>query len=210
MKRFVNFFDSAFEVRQNGSETELVGVAVPYNKWSQLIYGYFRETFAPGAFAESLASDRDVICTRSHDWDKVLGSTVAETLKLEDTDKALKVRCTIPNTTYALDLAESIKRKDVRGMSFIFTTDEEKWNYEPKQPERTVLKAKLYEVCFTCNPAYPDSKAGLRTSDLSEDEVKQLIERNRPKVEKTLEQVVEQNYHLSTQEATLRLLGLRV
>lgn len=140
----------------------LYGRCCEYGQVSELIYGYFTEEIAPGAFDESLASGRDVYCSIDHDCDRLLGRQSAGTLKLIPDDKGIAVECLRGEYSYAADLVEAIRRKDLRGMSFIFDVLDCTNEMRDGRPHRIVQKADLYEVAFVFFPAYPETSAGLR------------------------------------------------
>jgi HK97 family phage prohead protease len=144
------------EVRSVDGVSKLVGVAVVYGSWSQVLYGSFRERFAPGSLTESLKSGRDILCTVNHIENNLLGRTSSRTLSVDDASDGLHVACSVPDVSYARDLIELINRGDVTGMSFIFDGLEDTWtNGSDCVPERTVTKADLYEVSIVIDPAYP-------------------------------------------------------
>lgn len=176
-KRFLAFNPSTVEIREGTDKepTQLTGLAVPYNSWSQPIYGYFREQFKPGAFRSVLEAKQDVICCYNHDWDKLLGRTAADTLFLSDGDEGLRANCSLDNTTHALDTLKMVRRGDIRGMSFVFESVNEEWGKTDGMPTRTITEAKLYEVSFVVNPAYQATSAGAR-STATPDECKSWME----------------------------------
>ena len=114
----------------------------------------------------------DVIAAINHDFGKVLGRNQAGTLELSVTDRGVEYRVRdLPNTTYANDLLESVRRGDIRGSSFVFTMD---WNegYEIEERENGDLQAtpkkinKVYEMGPVTNPAYPETTAENRSEAL--------------------------------------------
>lgn len=177
MKRSLclGFDSTTFELRTEDGSQFLTGLAIPYEQWSQPIYGWFKEKFARSAFAEYLATKPDIYCCVEHDMNKILGRSISDTLTLTEKDDGMYIRCAIPNTTYALDLVENVKNKNIRGMSFIFDPIDEDWGKEDGKEFRYIKKAKLYETCFTANPAYQQTTAGLRSNIHSEAELRELI-----------------------------------
>jgi len=157
------------ELREAGGAPVLTGVAVRYGDWSELLYGVFRERFLPGAFREHLATSPDVIATVNHAPAMLLARTAAGTLALAEDDTGVSVELTPPDTSYARDLIVSVKRGDIRGMSFMFDTDmgdvtAERWyTGDDGVRRRDVSKARLYEVSFVSTPAYPTTEAALRS-----------------------------------------------
>lgn len=154
----------ACEIRADGEGKTLFGRAVEYNTISEMIYGYFTEEIAPGAFDESLASGRDIFCSIDHDMDRLLGRTSAGTLKLLPDETGIGVEVPIPDYSYARDLVTGIARKDIPGMSFIFDVLDQKDEVRDGKPHRTVTKADIFEVSFVHFPAYPATSAGIRTA----------------------------------------------
>lgn len=126
------------------------------------IGGYWREKIAPGAFAKSL-KERDVVALHSHDRGRVVGRTGAGTLKLTEDDTGLAFENDLPDTSDGRDLAVSIERKDIPGMSFGFITRKQEWDETIDPPLRTIIEAELIEITYTAFPAYPDTSVGLRS-----------------------------------------------
>ena len=98
------------------------GYALRFNTLSNDLGG-FVETISPEALKEADLSD--VRCYFDHDTSKVLGRTTSETLELNVDDEGLYFRCQLPNTTYAKDVYESIRRGDINQCSFGFILDED-------------------------------------------------------------------------------------
>lgn len=126
------------------------------------IGGYWNETIAPGAFAKSL-QERDVVALHSHDTGRVVGRSGAGTLTVTEDDKGLAFENALPDTSDGRDLAVSIERKDIPGMSFGFITRKQEWDETVDPPHRTILEADLYEITYTAFPAYPDTEVGMRS-----------------------------------------------
>lgn len=145
-----------------------VGTALRYGDWSELIGGQFRERFLAGAFRECLAAKPDIIASIDHNFSKLLGRTASGTLSLREDDTGLYAECVAPDTSYARDLAASIARKDISGMSFTFdidkpNTDDRWFRNEAKEVAREVIRATLFEVAWVVMPAYPTTDAALRS-----------------------------------------------
>lgn len=160
-------FSSAVAIQQRAQGEQntpmFVGLACPYEKWSEKIFGFFREKFLPGAFAESLNSGEDIVCVMNHNREQLLGRTSAGTLRLMEKPEGLYVECDKTDTTYANDLEKLIRSGNIRGMSFEFEPLTNQWGKEDGVNTHIVEKAKLYEVSFVVNPCYPDSQADLRS-----------------------------------------------
>lgn len=156
-----------FEVREEAEGMRLTGYAARFGEWSEPLP--FREVIKRGAFKRSLASRNDIKLLWNHDSSKVLGSTRAKTLKLEEREDGLWVDAILPDTSYGRDAKISIQRGDVTGFSFGFSVPAggDSWNSEGT--ERTLNSVRLIEVSTgVAFPAYPTTNgtAQVRGLDL--------------------------------------------
>ncbi len=142
-----------------GHRPRLTGYAALFNTLSQDLGG-FREKIARGAFTNSL--EGDVRALINHDSAKILGRTSAGTLSLREDSQGLAVEIEPPETSYARDLLESVRRGDITQMSFGFITRQDKWETQDGMQVRTLLEVKLLDVSPVTFPAYPDTSVALR------------------------------------------------
>ena len=126
------------------------------------IGGYWQERFAKGAFSKSLG-ERDVVALHSHDDGRPMGRMSRDTLRVTEDDKGLGFENDLPDTQDGRDLATSIDRGDIEGMSFRFRALKEEWDEPQDPPMRTVIEAELFEITYTAFPAYPDTEVGMRS-----------------------------------------------
>ncbi len=126
------------------------------------IGGYWQERFAKGAFSKSLG-ERDVVALHSHDDGRPMGRMSRDTLRVTEDDKGLGFENDLPDTQDGRDLATSIDRGDIEGMSFRFRALKEEWDETQDPPMRTVIEAELFEITYTAFPAYPDTEVGMRS-----------------------------------------------
>tara|TARA_R110000824_G_scaffold28928_3_gene96862 strand:+ start:695 stop:1324 length:630 start_codon:yes stop_codon:yes gene_type:complete len=166
----------------------LVGHAAVFNKASARL-GFFVETIRPGAFARSLKENPDVRALIDHDSGRVIGRTKSGTLRLNEDDSGLKVEIDLPDNTQGRDLAESVNRGDIDGMSFGFNVREDSWNYtddKDEPDERTLIDIDLFEVSAVTFPAYPDTDLAKRSWEKSKPEKntfnRKLLQRERGKI----------------------------
>ncbi|EBF5747010.1 HK97 family phage prohead protease [Listeria monocytogenes] len=138
----------------------LTGYASVFNS-STMISDWFEETIEQGAFARAISDNNDIRCLFNHDWSHVLGRTKAGTLRLEEDDHGLKFEVTLPNTTVARDLVESLKRGDINQCSFGFIPVQETWNYDSDPITRVITDVDLMEVSIVSLPAYEDTEVDL-------------------------------------------------
>ena len=77
---------------------------------------------------------------------------------MKDSAEGLQFTCKLPPTTQANDLAASIDRQDLDGVSFGFSTVEDRWTSDGAgNGLRTLLKIKLFEISPCSFPAYPST-----------------------------------------------------
>jgi len=143
-----------------------VGV-IPYNSLSADLGG-FKEKLMPTAFRSTLASGSDIQALASHDPDKLLGRTSNSTLRVAHTDKGLAVEVDLPDTSYARDMRELVKRGDVNGLSFGFNVkkDGQRFVKEGGQTIRELHDVNLREVSIVSRPAYPETSLSIRSLNI--------------------------------------------
>ena len=172
----------------DGEKPKITGYAARFNKWS-LDLGGFKEKIQQGAFDEALEKS-DVRALKNHDPNLLLGRTTSGTLKLNTNARGLQVVVDPPDTSTGRDVIEEIRRKDITGMSFSFTTLEDEWKYKDDgSVERTIIKVgKLYDVGPVTYPAYPDTSVAARSLDAYKDHVEKEKRELEDKKEKTDEE----------------------
>jgi len=149
------------------SPTHLVGYASVFNRLSEDLGG-FREQISPSAFRRTVEdSEADVRALVNHDSTMVLGRRISGTLELSTDEHGLKIKILMPQTTYARDLTELVRRGDVSQMSFgiIVQPGGDNWGIRDGQRVRTVTDVQLLEVSVVSVPAYPDTTVALRSRD---------------------------------------------
>jgi len=183
------------ELRVSDDENpKITGYAAKFGKWS-LDLGGFREKIKSGAFDEALKrDDADVRALKNHDSNLILGRTTSGTLRLNTNSVGLQVEIDPPDTNTGRDTVEEIRRKDITGMSFAFTTAEDDWKYlEDGNVERTIIKVgELFDVGPVTYPAYPDTSVAARSMDAYKEEVEQEKKEIETVVEKTDEEIKEE------------------
>lgn len=154
-------FDNT-EVRLADEGRTVEGYAAVFNQPTMI--GKVEEVVAPGAFEGRL--DDDIVALFNHDWNMPLARSKngEGSLQVRVDEHGLYYRFELGNQTYAQDLAESIKRGDVRGSSFGFVVRED--DYEKKSDgsyRRTIKKlARIADVSPVVNPAYPQTSVKMR------------------------------------------------
>ena len=143
---------------QNGNTIR--GYAAVYNSDSEWMGGFY-EQIATGAFDGVM--DNDVRAYFNHDENLLLGRVSSGTLRISTDKRGLFYEVDLPNTTYANDLAELMKRGDVNQSSFAFLIEKDRWEQRDGVTYRIIEKvSRLLDVSPVSQPAYPDSTSELK------------------------------------------------
>lgn len=169
------------EVRISEDEKKLkiAGYASIFNELSEDLGG-FREKVDIGAFRKTIKNS-DIKALINHDVNKILGRNISKTLILEEDDKGLKMEIYPPNTTYANNLLESMRRSDIDQCSFQFHVPPggDKWDDTNKNKIiRTLKEVELFDVSVVTFPAYLKTSADIRSAgDVYKDYLSESQER---------------------------------
>jgi len=155
------------EFRMENAEYEgntIRGYAAVYNSDSEWMGGFYEQIEA-GAFDSVL--DNDVRAYFNHDENLLLGRVSSGTLRISTDKRGLFYEVDLPNTTYANDLVELMKRGDVNQSSFAFLIEKDRWEQRDGITYRIIEKvSRLLDVSPVAQPAYPDATSELKTRDL--------------------------------------------
>jgi len=145
-----------------GQQQAIRGYAAVFDSLSQPLMG-FREVIRKGAFRKTI-KEADIRALWNHDPNYVLGRKSARTLQVQEDDKGLSTRIFPPDTQWARDLMESIKRGDVTQMSFGFRVVKDNWLPAGQDglPVRELLSVQLFDVSPVTFPAYPQTEVHVR------------------------------------------------
>ncbi|MFE9026235.1 HK97 family phage prohead protease [Streptomyces iakyrus] len=143
------------------------GYAYRFNELSHDLGG-FRERIVPGAGAPAMRQN-DVYATFNHDSSALLGRTSSGTLRVGEDREGGWYEIDLPDTTVGRDVAELLKRGDLRGSSFTFRVldggqrraDED--DPDTGLPVREITAMDVVELGPVTNPAYPTTQAALRS-----------------------------------------------
>lgn len=177
----------------------VAGYAAVFNSPAD-IGDMWQEVVAPGAFAETLRSDSDVLALYSHEIERLLGRQSSGTLRLSEDERGLSVEIDLPDTSDGRDVATLIKRGDLKGMSFGFCVTHDEWDETTTPPKRTIHAVDLREVTITASPAYEDTECGMRSLE--------KVKAEREKREKEAEKKAD-NYFKRKAETDQRVRGIR-
>lgn len=200
MPKEIRAINAEFRVKESEDEpTKIVGYAARFNEMSEEMWG-MREQIAPGAFTDALKFS-DVRALWNHDPNYVLGRTKNGTLTLSEDEEGLFYEVTPPDTQWARDLVESIKRGDVDQSSFAFTVEVQEWDDGADPVIRTIRKVKeLFDVSPVTYPAYPTATSGVRSIQDVAEEHKQLMEERQKEKEKQAPQFLREKLNLLEEE----------
>ena len=126
--------------------------------------GGFDEVIRPGAFAETLADNHDILALVDHDETRLLGRTRNGSLRLQEARQGLTFEIDVPNTTLGSDVLELARRGDLGGMSFAFRVRPagERWS----KTLRELRAVDLVEVsAIAAWPAYGGTEVHARSTD---------------------------------------------
>lgn len=146
----------------------LEGHAAVFNTMTS-IGDWYNEVIERGAF-DGCDFD-DVLFFVNHNLDKIPlarsrrnnGNSTMQ-ITIDDVGLSVGADVDVENNVEARQLASSIDRQDISGMSFLFRVKEDKWeNLDTDMPTRRILKiAKVYEVSAVGWPAYPTTDINAR------------------------------------------------
>jgi HK97 family phage prohead protease len=148
---------AALELRARGRLIE--GHAAVFDSPAP-IDGRFTEVVKRGAFAATLASQRDVLALKDHDPAQLLARTKSGTLRLHEDAKGLAFSIDVPATTLGRDLLEMVERGDVGGASFAFIPTDERWSGDIRE----LRSVRLIEISIVSAwPAYATTSVSARS-----------------------------------------------
>ncbi len=167
------------EFRMESAEYEgnmIRGYAAVYDSDSEWMGGFY-EQIERGAFDDVL--DNDVRAYFNHDENLILGRVSSGTLRISTDKKGLFYEVDLPNTTYANDLVELMKRGDINQSSFAFLIDRDRWEERNGSTYRIIEKvSRLLDVSPVAQPAYPEATSEIKQRDLeseTEAEIKAVV-----------------------------------
>jgi HK97 family phage prohead protease len=141
----------------------LAGHAAVFGQLAEIRGGW--EAIDPKAFDEVLTRGDDVVALRDHDPALLLGRTSSGTLRLETDDDGLTFEVDLPDTAYARDVRELVRRGDLAGASFGFLPGRDELGTGPDGRHlRTHTSVKrLLDVSVVAMPAYDGTNVTLRS-----------------------------------------------
>lgn len=167
----IRFLCENLEARDDSQEDKMIveGYAVVFD--SPATHG-FTEIVDRNAF--NGCDMKDVPLKYNHtDNYLILARTRNNSLQLLVDDRGLKIRAELIDTTQGRDIYKCIRSGLLDKMSFAFTVEEEKWDFETDT--RTILKIdRLYDVSVVDTPFYDATSIYARALSTLESEKKNL------------------------------------
>lgn len=159
--------EGRFEKRSDEEEPRLEGYFSVFGDVYE-IYPGITESFAQGAFSDSLSDDVRMLI--NHDTTFVVGRTKAGTMTLrEDTYGLWGSALVNPKDSAAMDAYARVMRGDVTQASIGFEIIEEEAEHRDDGTSHyTIKKVKLWEVSVCTFPAYKATNVSARQQDRRE------------------------------------------
>uniref|UniRef100_A0A6M3KC85 Putative peptidase n=1 Tax=viral metagenome TaxID=1070528 RepID=A0A6M3KC85_9ZZZZ len=162
-RRRVIFPSAEMRAAEQDGKRFIEGMASTFDR-EYPVADWFIEVFRAGAFTKTLQENQDMFVLYQHDDAQVLGSRRSKTAEIWVDAEGLHYRAAMPNTSYAADAWEVIRRGDINGSSILFEAVKDRWtrNYQGDLSLREVLEAKLWEVSPVTFPANPATSSSAR------------------------------------------------
>ena len=175
-------FEVRAEERDDGIKV-LSGRPIVYNSATD-IGGWFEEEIARGALDETDLTDVRFLVNHNTDMIPLARSrrnNGNSTMQMRVDQDGLfleKVELDVENNADARALYSAISRGDVSGMSFMFSVEEEEWDYSNEDyPKRTITRiGSVVEVSAVTFPAYDSTYIDARSQEALEN-AKATLER---------------------------------
>ena len=180
-----------FEVRAENSEKHgnfITGRPIVFNSRTDI--GDFDEIISPEALSNA-DTLRDVCFLVNHDLNKLplarsRRNNENSTMQMSVTPDGLDIRVDLDteNNSESKNLYSAVSRGDISGMSFMFSVDEDSWDWtDESHPTRTITKiGRVWEVSAVSFPAYADTSISARSSSKEAlENARKLLEEERAK-----------------------------
>ena len=180
----------------------ITGYAILFGVPSAPLYSYgdeeAREVIAPGAVTRELLDGSDIKMTMFHDRQLILARSKdgAGTLKYNVDGKGVSFEFEAPNTVDGDKALELVRRGDISGCSFAFSThyfDEAYVQRDVRREDgKTIITytvntiTGIYDFTLAADPAYPDTNCEAEAREL----VRELREPEQPEGKKETEDKV--------------------
>lgn len=147
-------------VELRAQRERIVGYAVVFDVRSRDLGG-----FVEVVRSQAVDGTGDVVALLQHNPEAVLGRTPT-TLLLEKDTRGLAFTLDPAPTQAGRDAFELVKRGDIRGASFGFTTKTDRWHLDAGVRVRELLDIELVELSLTAFPAYQQTDVSVAQRSL--------------------------------------------
>lgn len=185
LKRTVELPVADLHLREEGEESNgriIEGYAIKFGVRSQLLndwYDRYYEVLEPGCLTRETLDGQDFVLSLYHDPHRVLGRSNKGqgTLSYDVDEVGVKFWCEMPNTADGNEALELVKRGDLDGCSFIYSTDEKNCVDLEKVTDENGMEVALrrvneiktiYDFTLTWRPAYKQTECSARERELLE------------------------------------------
>lgn len=157
----------------NGEPSRTIeGYAIVFGRESELLSDYwerYREIIQKGAVSQALLDQSDIKMTLWHNRERLLArrDKGAGTLEVGIDDKGVWYRFDAPHTPDGETALELVRRGDLSGSSFIYTTNEAEDVRYDKLEDGTIVRSvikigRIYDMTIASDPAYKDTTVNAR------------------------------------------------
>ncbi|WP_294610891.1 HK97 family phage prohead protease [uncultured Bacteroides sp.] len=202
------------EANEGEAESRTItGYAILFNAPSAPLYDYddeeAREVIAPGAVTKELLDGCDIKFTMFHDRQLILARSKngAGTLSYGVDDKGVYFEFDAPNTVDGDKALELVRRGDITGCSFMFSTHYYDSAYVSRDVQRVDGKTiitytvnvitGIYDFTLAADPAYPDTTCEAEARELVEE--LRMTERDKIKDENKMREQVREMRRAASQ-----------
>jgi uncharacterized protein len=124
--------------------------------------GGFTEIILPGAFANVLRSNPNVVMLFDHAGIP-LARTASGTLRIWEDSIGLADQFTLGSSPYASSIREAVQRGDLASQSFSFVVRKDKWAQVNGVTLRSIIEvSKLWDCSLVSSPAYSSTDVTMR------------------------------------------------
>lgn len=153
------FVRDGIELRDDGDTPTITGYAAVFDSEAH------GEVIRSGAFKKTIKENKNIRALWNHDTGRPLATTENGTLTLKEDESGLRFEMQ-PNsdTSWGKDAIASIKRGDVKGMSFGFEVIKEEFTKRDNADDvlRELIEVRLFEVSPVTFPWYEDTEVDVR------------------------------------------------
>lgn len=172
-----SFYEERAMPKVEADTRNIEGYAVVFEKESRMMVDWwtgkkFVEVIKRGAVTNDDLKQWDIKALAEHDKSRLLARSFNGTgsLTLTVDDYGVKYRFESPKTVEGDNAIEMIKRGDIFGSSFAYTTDETANVTYTKRPDGSMLREvskldKMYDVSVVTDPAYFGTDVTVRSLD---------------------------------------------